>query len=194
MTYTLASPLFSDPGSVRLGITELMLNAVEHGNLEPVRCQEKRIDRKRANGMPEVKRRLGLPQPTLESAPRLPSSASRARSHSQSRIGGEGFRLAILFQPRRSAARSFSLRPPMGSTRPRRVISPVMATSRRTGMPVGSGDDRGYHGDTSRRPILGCRALRHVHMDVLLVEHRRLNAEGDAPATVADTERVAQMP
>ncbi len=38
--------------------------------------------------------------------------------------------------PARSAARAFSLSPPIGSTRPRRVISPVIATSRRTGMPV----------------------------------------------------------
>ena len=38
--------------------------------------------------------------------------------------------------PARSAASSFSLRPPIGSTRPRSVISPVMATSLRTGMPV----------------------------------------------------------
>ena len=34
----------------------------------------------------------------------------------------------------RLAARIFSFRPPIGSTRPRRVISPVIATSRRTGM------------------------------------------------------------
>lgn len=32
------------------------------------------------------------------------------------------------------AARIFSFNPPMGSTRPRRVISPVMATSARTGI------------------------------------------------------------
>ena len=36
----------------------------------------------------------------------------------------------------RSAASSFSFRPPIGSTRPRRVISPVMARSLRTGTPV----------------------------------------------------------
>ena len=30
----------------------------------------------------------------------------------------------------------FSRNPPIGSTRPRRVISPVMATSLRTGVPV----------------------------------------------------------
>ena len=30
----------------------------------------------------------------------------------------------------------FSRRPPMGRTRPRSVTSPVMATSRRTGVPV----------------------------------------------------------
>jgi hypothetical protein len=38
--------------------------------------------------------------------------------------------------PARSAANSFSFRPPIGSTRPRSVISPVIATSRRIGMPV----------------------------------------------------------
>ena len=38
--------------------------------------------------------------------------------------------------PARNAASSFSFRPPIGSTRPRSVISPVIATSRRTGMPV----------------------------------------------------------
>ncbi len=38
--------------------------------------------------------------------------------------------------PMRRAARAFSFRPPMGSTFPRRVISPVIATSRRTGVRV----------------------------------------------------------
>ncbi len=38
--------------------------------------------------------------------------------------------------PPRSAASSFSFSPPIGSTRPRSVTSPVMAISRRTGMPV----------------------------------------------------------
>ena len=38
--------------------------------------------------------------------------------------------------PPRSAASSFSFSPPIGSTRPRSVISPVIATSLRTGMPV----------------------------------------------------------
>ena len=38
--------------------------------------------------------------------------------------------------PERCAARILLFRPPMGRTRPRRVISPVMATSLRTGMPV----------------------------------------------------------
>ena len=38
--------------------------------------------------------------------------------------------------PLRCAARSFSFRPPIGITRPRSVISPVIATSRLTGMRV----------------------------------------------------------
>ena len=36
----------------------------------------------------------------------------------------------------RCAATAFSFSPPMASTRPRSVISPVIATSPRTGMPV----------------------------------------------------------
>ena len=38
--------------------------------------------------------------------------------------------------PPRCAANSFSFRPPMGNTSPRKVISPVMATSERIGIPV----------------------------------------------------------
>ena len=38
--------------------------------------------------------------------------------------------------PCRCAASSFSFNPPMGNTRPRTVISPVMAMSARTGMLV----------------------------------------------------------
>ena len=44
-------------------------------------------------------------------------------------------RMTIL-APDRCAARILLLSPPIGRTRPRRVISPVMATSLRTGMPV----------------------------------------------------------
>ena len=42
--------------------------------------------------------------------------------------------MMTVVMPARWAARIFSLRPPIGSTRPRSVISPVIATSRRTGM------------------------------------------------------------
>ena len=40
--------------------------------------------------------------------------------------------------PARCAPSTFSLMPPTGSTLPRRVISPVIATSWRTGRPVSS--------------------------------------------------------
>ena len=40
--------------------------------------------------------------------------------------------------PARCAASTFSLMPPTGSTRPRSVISPVIATSLRIGLPVSS--------------------------------------------------------
>src|SRR5690348_8630870 len=41
--------------------------------------------------------------------------------------------MITVVMPPRCAASSFSLRPPIGNTRPRRVISPVIATSERTG-------------------------------------------------------------
>ena len=44
--------------------------------------------------------------------------------------------ISTVFTPERRAASSFSFRPPMAVTRPRRVISPVMAMSLRIGMPV----------------------------------------------------------
>ena len=40
------------------------------------------------------------------------------------------------FTPTVLAAKSFSFKPPIGRTFPRRVISPVIAISPRTGMPV----------------------------------------------------------
>ena len=44
--------------------------------------------------------------------------------------------MITVWMPLRRAAMVFSRRPPMGSTRPRRVTSPVMATPRFTGAPV----------------------------------------------------------
>ncbi|TXI07986.1 MAG: hypothetical protein E6Q63_06765, partial [Novosphingobium sp.] len=44
--------------------------------------------------------------------------------------------ISTVLMPPRSAASSFSFKPPMASTRPRSVTSPVIATSARTGIPV----------------------------------------------------------
>ncbi|RZM24987.1 MAG: AAA family ATPase, partial [Sphingomonas sp.] len=44
--------------------------------------------------------------------------------------------ISTVSMPPRNAASSFSFNPPIGSTRPRSVTSPVIATSRRTGTPV----------------------------------------------------------
>src|SRR6202163_4732901 len=44
--------------------------------------------------------------------------------------------MSTVLMPPRKAASSFSLRPAIGHTRPRSVISPVIARSRRTGTPV----------------------------------------------------------
>src|SRR5665213_661240 len=53
----------------------------------------------------------------------------------------------IVFSPARCAARSFCLTPPMGSTRPFNVTSPVIPTSDRTGRPVRS--DVGMTGEVT---------------------------------------------
>ena len=44
--------------------------------------------------------------------------------------------ISTVLMPPRPAASNFSFSPPIGSTSPRNVISPVIATSQRTGMPV----------------------------------------------------------
>src|SRR5881396_1961525 len=69
--------------------------------------------------------------------------------------------------PPRCAARTFSFRPPMGSTLPRSVTSPVVS-NRDAGQ---CGDQRARHGDARRGAVLGDRALRDVNVNVdLLVE------------------------
>ena len=44
------------------------------------------------------------------------------------------FGINTVLIPPRKAARSFSFKPPIGNTRPRKVTSPVMATSLRTAL------------------------------------------------------------
>src|SRR3990172_13382663 len=67
--------------------------------------------------------------------------------------------------PARWAASSFSFNPPIGSTLPRRVISPVMATSRRTGICV-SALASVVERDTGGRPVLWNGAFGDVNVDV----------------------------
>ena len=63
----------------------------------------------------------------------------RASSAGTSRRSGTFLRGSTTVRiPARSAASAFSRTPPTGSTRPRSVTSPVIATSWRTGMPVAS--------------------------------------------------------
>ena len=78
-------------------------------------------------------------------------------------------RMTVL-APERCAARILLLRPPIGRTRPRRVISPVIATSLRTGMPVKRADHGGGHGDACRRTVLGDGARRDVDVQGVLLE------------------------
>src|ERR1700689_143316 len=98
--------------------------------------------------------------------------------------------------PARFAPSTFSFTPPIGSTIPDRVISPVIASRSRTGRPLTrlttagpiaapaagprqsianrppaeQADQRGDHRRTGRGSILRNRARRHVDVDVLLPE------------------------
>ncbi len=66
--------------------------------------------------------------------------------------------ITIVFIPARNAARDFSLSPPIGNTRPRNVISPVMATSRLHRPFRQRGNQCSRHGDTRRRTIFRDRS------------------------------------
>jgi hypothetical protein len=67
----------------------------------------------------------------------------------------------------------------MGSTSPRRVISPVIATSQRTGMPVRVDTMAVHHGDARGRAVLGRGAFGQMDVHVVL----RSKKSGDAELT-----------
>ena len=75
------------------------------------------------------------------SAPRSTSAGTSSRSGSL-RAG-----MITSVSPARWAASSFCFTPPIGSTRPVSVTSPVMPTSDRTGRPVSQRRQRGHHRD-----------------------------------------------
>ena len=103
-------------------------------------------------------------RPTRTPCPRAGSSGKSSRSGSLRR--GASTRLT----PARCAASAFSFRPPIGSTSPVSVSSPVIAVSSRTGRPVTQRHQRRRHRDArrsgrpwgSRRPARarGCRGSR----------------------------------
>ena len=66
----------------------------------------------------------------VEAGPCRPTSSGRSSRSASLSLGR-----MISVIPARTAPRTFSLTPPIGSTRPESVISPVIATSRRTGRP-----------------------------------------------------------
>src|ERR1700730_15800966 len=87
--------------------------------------------------------------------------------------------IKIFFRPPRSAASNFSLSPPIGRILPRKVISPVIAMSRRIGMPVMIETIAVAMATPRLWTIRGRRAFRNVDVDVATLEHRRLDAEID---------------
>ena len=72
--------------------------------------------------------------------------------------------------PPRRAAISFSFRPPIGKTRPRSVISPVIAMSLRTGMPVSTETIEVTIATPADGPSFGVAPSGHVDVDVALLE------------------------
>ena len=79
--------------------------------------------------------------------------------------------------PMRRAASIFSRMPPTGSTSPDNVISPVIATSERTGTPRAADTIAVAIVTPGRRAVLGDGAGRHVDVDVLLAQELRRDAE-----------------
>ena len=112
-----------------------------------------RLERRRA-----ARRRPSRARRTRAARARRPGMSSRSR---WLRAGS-----MTVVMPARSAASTFSLTPPIGSTRPRRLISPVIAMSLRTGRPVQQRGERDEHRDARARPVLRRRARRHVDVDV----------------------------
>ena len=79
--------------------------------------------------------------------------------------------------PPRWAASSFSFRPPIGRTSPRKVISPVMATSLFTGMSVNADTSAVTHANSRTRAVLWRRALGHVNVHIKLLVEVLIDAE-----------------
>ena len=75
-----------------------------------------------------------------------------------------------VLMPCRRAASVFSRMPPTGSTSPDNVISPVMATSDRTGDAARRRHHRRRHRHAGGRAVLRDRAGGDVDVDVLLGE------------------------
>ena len=83
----------------------------------------------------------------------------------------------MFFTPARCAASTFSLTPPIGSTLPRNVISPVIATSRRTRDARESRHQRRRERDPRRRAVLRDGAFGHVDVHVRLAVEVLRDAE-----------------
>ena len=87
--------------------------------------------------------------------------------------------------PARWAASTFCFSPPIGSTRPCSVTSPVIPTFGRTERPDASDASAVTIVTPGGGPVLGHRAGRDVQVDLLAQEHAGLDAEliGRGPAS-----------
>ena len=120
---------------------------------------------------------------TFSIGPRTRTAGRAGRSWGPpSRPSGSAPARMKVLMPARWAARTFSFSPPTGSTRPRRVISPVMATSRRTGRPVSAEISAVAMVMPADGPSLGMAPAGHVDVDVQLSRNRAGRSPARRPA------------
>ena len=117
--------------------------------------------------------RTAQPRSRRRPAPARRTGARRASPGMSSRSLSLRAGSITVVMPARSAASTFSLMPPTGSTSPRRLISPVIAMSLRTGRAGQQRGQRDEHRDPRARAVLRDRAGRHVDVDVDFSEHLR---------------------
>src|SRR5919206_502201 len=107
----------------------------------------------------------------------MSSSSLRTFSGSSTISLALSFGRIKVLMPARWAASVFSFRPPIGSTLPRSVTSPVIATSRRTGRPVIAEISAVAQRRGDRFELIGCRDehhLREVVRDLEVVVRERV--------------------
>ncbi len=134
-----------------------------------------------------------FPEASVSSATGSGSSASckhlldaldRSEDHVRAHLDRNVLEIAFVIErqdhgvdPARWAPSTFSLTPPILSTLPRSVISPVIAIPGRALRRVSRLTSAVHSATPGRRAVLGDRARRQVHVEVGVLEELRIDAE-----------------